>query len=994
MKKVIATVLSICLVLTMTIQAFALTDTYIFRDDVINTYVGQTEANDMIKNLNFTDTSVNNYGESIARMGAFDIVKGYSNKYNPGGFVSNQEAIAFLIRSLGLEKKAQQNAVALQATNPNSPLLNLWSFGYLQEASNLGIITPQQYQEAINPDQASLGSTAFKRANNAKREDVAQWIFNMENVYSPNQFPITADMQKIYTYSDFENISADRVEAVEAVTANGIMNQNTKTFNPKGTVNRAEMANILSNLDLIYLTQNNLTKKTGTVGGIKIDNEVNTGNQNATLTQFYIRNYEGQIDVIQKLAYSSNISPQIQTKDVPVYKNGKLYGLSALAEGDQIEYIVETIPMKNANELTCYYINVVNPKLTTSTVFGKLESVDPDNSRITIRDYTTNETKTYYTAQNIFGKDDNNNPYLIMNQNKYQVSKLPYGSGVNLNLSNNIVASINYVGEPTIITEERGIVVENNPNFGYMVVYTNSGAKKTYNYDTGSLITVKKLEDYQTEDSVGYIDQVFKSGNYNPVNSTIDKIEAGDIVSIRPKKDDKTYIESIFASTNYTTKYGQILSFTDSGEIITMLVSFDNGTQSQYQMPSHTVITKEGKMSNTAEMKVGDYAKLLVNTAIISPGHVIETVKEVALEGNATHITKIVKGQVAGVDNIQGTMQVQNAQVLQKTGWLNYKQIDTYALKDKNIEIFYKGNRIDLDYANKYLKRGNNEAYIALENSYSGEKVKRISIYDGRDTFIPADTIVSANNGTFMLANNYQNITTDNGTIVVKNGRLVSPQNISAHDYGQVSLNGGNHAGVVNIINKADTSGIMVSRGRIQSVDDGKTFTVQSMVTLTDGSWVITPIERTFNIDNHTLFLDSSGAQRSIDTFLDYTADSVYGQVFNIVSNGTTASYVIEAPYSKQTARGTVYKVEGDNIFLKDAQYLNQNNNTWKVVSRENNTIQLTTVPNTIIIKDNQKVPASKVQIGDQVQFYTDKLDYNNMTAGMAITGYIAEVKK
>lgn len=993
MKKVTATVLSICLVLTMTMQAFALTDTYIFRDEVKNTYVGQTEANDMIKNLNFTDTSVNNYGESIARMGAFDIVKGYSNKYNPGGFVSNQEAIAFIIRSLGFEKEAQQNASNLKAKNPDSPLLELWSYGYLQEASNRGIITQQQYKEATNPDQASLDAKAFKRANNAKREDVAQWIFNAEKTISTDEFPIKTDKQKIYTYSDFQNISADRVEAVEAVTANGIMNQNTKTFNPKGTVNRAEMANILSNLDSIYLKQNKLVKKTGTVGGIKNDIDRTTGNYNAT-NQYYIRNNLGQIDVIEKQFNSNNISPQTQAKDVPVYKNGKVYGLSVLSEGDQIEYIVESESKKNPDQLTCYYINVVNPKLTTSTVFGKLESVDPEKTTVTIRDYNTNQTKTYYTAQNIFGTDANKNPYLIMNQNKYQVSKLPYGSGVNLNLSNDIVASINYVGEPTIVTEERGIVVENNPNFGYMVVYTNNGAKKTYNYDTGSLITVKKLEDYQTEDSVGYIDQVFKSGNYNPVNSTIDKIEAGDIVSIRPKKDDKTYIESIFASTNYSTKYGQILSFSDSGEIITMLVSFDNGTQSQYQMPSHTVITKEGKMSNTAEMKVGDYAKLLVNTAIISPGHVIETVKEVALEGNATHITKIVKGQVAGVDNVQGTIQVQNAQSLQKTGWLNYKQIDTYALKDKNIEIFYKGNRIDLDYANKYLKRGNNEAYIALENSYSGEKVKRISIYDGRDTFIPADTIVSANNGTFMLAKNYQNITTDNGTIVVKNGRLVSPQNISAHDYAQVSLNGGNHAGVVNITNKADTSGIMVSRGRVQSVDDGKTFTVKSMVTLTDGSWAITPIERTFNIDNHTLFLDSSGAQKSINTFLDYTADSVYDKVYNIVSDGTTASYVIEAPYSKQTARGTVYKVDGDNVYLKDAQYLNQNNNTWKVVSRENNTIQLTTVPNTIIIKDNQKVPASKIQIGDQVQFYTDKLDYNNMTAGMAITGYIAEVKK
>lgn len=994
MKKLLQSVLTIGLSVLMCVQTFALTDTYIFTDPVTNTYVGQTEATDMIKNLNFTDTASSPYSESIARMGAFDIVKGYNNTFKPNSNVSNQEAIAFIIRALGRERQAQQNAITLAATNQDSSITTLWSLGYLQEAFNLNMITLAEYQTALSPDQSVLTEESFRREAVAKREDIAMWIYKAENTISPNEFPIKADLQKVYTYSDWKSITPDKMQFVETVTANGIMNENTKTFNPKGPVSRGEMTEILSNLDSIYFTQNNLAKKTGTVGGVKNSVAKSTGQQ-VSFDLYYVRDQLGKIDVIQKEYNNGTISPQYQNKDVPVYKNGKVYGLDVLKEGDQIEYIVETASNKNPNELTCYYIEVVSPKLTTSTVFGKLESVNPTDTTVTLRDYKTNQLKTYFTAQGIFGTDDNNNPYMIMNQNKYQVSKLPYGSGVNVTLKNDIISEILYHGEPTIITEERGVVIENNPEFGYMVIYDKNNKKKTYNYDEDSLITVKKLEHYQSEDSVGYIDQVFKNGNYNPVNSTIDKIEPGDIVFIRPSKEDNTFIESISASPVYNTKYGKILSFVDNGDTTNMLVSFDNGLQSMYTFSSDIIIMKEGQVVNNSEVQVGDYAKFLVNTAVIAPGYVIETVKEIALEGNASYITQIVKGQVAGVDNVQKTIQVQNAMNLEKSGWKNYKQVNTYNLKDKNIEIFYKGKRTDLDFVTRYLKRGNNEVYIAMENNYSGEKVKRITIYDGRDTFMPADTVVSSSpSGDFVMANNFQTIDTDDGTIVVRNGRLVTPNNISPYDYATVSLNGQNHAAVVSIDKKADTSGIMLSRGRVQSVNDGQSFTVSSMVTLTNTDWVITPIARTFNIDNSTVFMDDTGAVQSIDNFLDYTADSVYGDVFNIVSDGTTAKYVIQAPYTKEKVRGTVYKVDGDNVYIKDAMYLDLTNNTWNVISRKDNTAIAATKPNTIILKDNAVSKVSKIGVGDSITFYSTKMDYKKVSSGMSIDAYIVEVTK
>ncbi len=992
MKKVVSFLLTISMVLSMNINAFALTDTFIFSDAVQNTYVGQTEATDMISNLQFTDTNGSNYQESISRMGAFDIVKGYGRTFNPTRNVTNEEALAFLIRSVGLEKTAQQNASNLLANTNDKSLANLWALGYLNEAQRLGLITNAQYQNALAEDQTALGEGAFLRGATATREDIAMWIVLLENSLSEDAFPIKRDLQKIYTYTDYANIAADRVIYVETVTANGIMNTNTTTFNPKGGVSRGELTSILKNLDSIYFTQNGLEKKTGTVGGLKTNITRTTG-QYTGADQYYIRNNLGKIDVIER-QYNNNISPQVQNKDVVVYKNGVVGGLSLLKEGDQIEYIVETIPNKNPNELTCYYIQVTNSGIQRETVFGKLESVNKAGQQITIRDYKTDQTKTFYTASSMFGlKSNTNKPYMLMDQKIYEIDKLPYGSGVNLNLVNGVVADVQYVGEPTIINEVRGIVVENNPSFGYMVIYNNNGTKTTYNYDKGSLQTVKKREYYQPEDTIGYIDQVFKSGNYNPVNSTIDRIEAGDIVYIRPSANDKTYIESISASPNYTTKAGTIKSYIDNGTTVNMLVQFDNGTQSMYTFPSEIIITKEGKLINSSDIVVGDYAKVLVNTAIITPGYVIETVKEIAVEGDYTNISSVVKGQLSNVDNIQKTLQVQNAQTLDKSGWNNGKQIATYSLKGAP-EVFYNGKQIDLAYASTYLKRGNNVVYMAMESSYSGDNVKKVSIYDGRDTLLSADTIVNANNGSLVLANNFQNITTDNGSIVIKNGKLVSPSNLSVYDYAQVSLNGGSKAAIVNVTDKSTTNLLQISRGRVQSVDEGQSFTVQSLAQLADGKWTVSAVARTYNIDFNTIYLTEDGEVLSMEQFIDYTEDSVYGDVYNIISfDGVYADYIISAPYTKQPVKGTVYKVDGDVVYLKDAMYLNTTTNTWSIISRKDNTCVLTTYPNTIITKNDNVVGVSKIEVGDQIDFYTTTLDYANMASGMDIDGYIVEVK-
>ncbi len=985
MKKIKLLMLVTIMALTSIIPVYGLTDTYIFTDPVRNTYIGRTEARDMIKNINFNDTKGNQYAENIARVGALDIIKGYNNNFEPNRVVSNEEIISVLMRMLGLEANAQANAVDIAARQPaGTPLTSLWSLGYLQEAVNVGLLTQGEYNQALALDQSVLEEPAFIRQDPAKRENIAYWIALTLNFQDPEAFPLDETIQRIYTYSDFGNISPNRVSAVETITEHGIMGANENTFNPKGSITRGEMAHIISNIDSIYYEINEMTKMKGTVGGIKDAINTTTGQYDGW-KNIFVRNEDGFIDVLQYQHNSGN-SPQVKERDIPVFKDGNVAGLLSLEEGDEIEYIVKG----NIS----YYVSVTTPMLVETMDFGKLYEVNLANGIVRIKDVAKEEIRSYTMANGMYGKD-NVGEYITIDGKKIHLNKLPYGSGINLHMKNNIVSSIEYVGEDILITELRGIVIENNPDFGYMRVFNNQGNKVTFNYNTGDLLVVEKQQYYDNDDEIGYIDQVFPNFDYDPRDTTIDQIEVGDIVFIRPSEEDPSYIESISASPNYTMKYGKIKNFVINDDMINMSIEFDNGVTSMYSMAYSVFITKDGIFTLPTDVQVGDYAKVLVNSAIIDAGYVVESVKELILEGNDRFVTQIVKGQISGINLLQGQLQIQKASEMSNTGWTNYSQVKTFNLKDRNIEIYFQGNRISLDYAERFLKRGDNEAYIAIENNYSGEVVKVVSIYSGRDSFIKNDTVIDVDgSGNFTLSNGFKNYATDQGTIVVRNGRLVSPQNILPYDYAKLAINGGNNAAVVDITQREGNNEILVARGRILSVNEGEYFTVQSMAMLDEDKWVMTPVQRVFEIDNDTIFINGSGNVYDINEFLDYTPDSVYNNVYNIIADGTVAKFVVTSPYSKEMVKGMVYKNEDNTLSLKDMLYLDTKTNTWKVISNANNTATITIPQNGIVLKNNNVVPSNNIVIGNEVQVYTDALDYSNMTPGMSIDGYIIDVQK
>ena len=1054
-NKFISLVLSCALLPFGGVNAFALTDTKVFTDPVENIYVGRTEGWDIIDNLNFADVSAGHWAkEAVTRAGAYDMVKGYSGNFSPNDTVSNQEAIAFVLRVMGLENAAQTRAAELAATTPQyNSVLPTWSNGYLSLAQENGLITETEYLDTLVEDQNTLDpQTAFFKAAPASRERVADWLVKGISVNNANVLNVTGtSQQSMYKFSDWSAVDVKYAQSLELLCANGILSGSDGKINPKGRLTRAEMAQILSKLDSVYFQSANLERKTGTVGGIQ-DAQLSQTGVASLWRNVYVRNMDGKIDVLQFQMRSSN-SPQDKIADTVVYNNGNISSLTSLLEGDQIEYVVQkndtggnTDPITNS-DLTSNPVpeegtaangttggntgqnansasqgqrpKVIFVKktggLTRKEVSGKLMEIDYDNGQIHIID-NLGKRFSYPIVNGLYGADENGENYIVMGEKRYLNSSLPYGSTVKLALVNDTVDDVQYVGDMNLRNEIRGIVVENNTAYGYLTVIDNNKNEVTKNYYPDQT-EVEKQEYYDLDDETGYLDQMFQTGAYDPRDTSISSIEPGDIVFIRTMPDDPETIESISASPNYIMKYGKVNSYVNDGTGVNQLMlQYENGQTAWFDVADDVFASRAGKPIEQSEIQAGDWVKVLVNQAILSPGYVMESVKEITVEGTGHEINTIIKGQLGAINNIQNKISIQDAYTLTKKGWTDHMNVKDISIANNDIQFYYEGKQISLDYAMRYLKHSDNDVYVALENNYSGEKVAMVSFRSSRDDILDPDTIVNSDGaGSFNISSKEGTISTDGGTIVRRHGRLVSGQNIMIPDYARVVLNGNNKAAVVDIYDQPDVSGVLIGRGRILSVDEGKSFSLKSTGILTGTKWVYSPVERTFMIDAGTMYIDENGIS-NMDNFIEYTTSSAISRVYNIVSDGTKATHVVNSPYAKDSVRGEVVSVgtvtdeggddngdNGDNggdneetttqsIVIKNSTYLKNKGYKWDDVSYADSSVNITVPANSIIVKNNKVVGVSEIEKGDKLRVLTDNLPAR-IDGGMTVTGYIILVE-
>lgn len=877
-KKLISKAVALLLGVTLIAQAGTVSAANV---TIANSFDAAQTGQAIINNLKYTDIGSldNNSKNAIFQNGALGIyISPGSKKFNPKGYITKEMALYLIYlaanraQDINAQGQALNDARTVKKTNPQDVLFD----GALQLAANDGLISAQDFTDAMQANQRALGSVSFKRSAPVQRQEFATWI--AKALMIP---PVAQQQALLNNFSDWKSCKPEDVPYLEAVLEQKIMNGNgSGKFLPAGGVTRQQAAAILKNAEGTVLPLRNLEQRNATIEDIQTGKD-NSNGSSTSYTTFTVRNSDGLLDEITVVTNSrkpvSNTneltgaaSAAYQT-ELPVFKNGQLTNSKSLKKGDQIQYIAGT-----ADKIVRYV-----------RVLGKNEVIPKEV-----------ETGLY-----------------------------------------------------------AGIVEENNPQLGYITLYSEDGTGKTP-------VALSKLKTYNYADPNDV--QVYK----NHAEAELDDIEPGDTVFIRVDSDNA--VTSVSGVENYTVRYGRIIN----KKLSSIIVDTDRGQQS-YATDGANVI-KDGKLVKLSQLKDGDNVKLLINEA---PN--LTMLKEITIEGGDKPVSNIYKGTFGYYNDMSDTIFLNDPWTFRNGEWVKETNGSKVIELGNDFTAYFDGQKKTLKDLS-LLK--DNTVYIASEKDYgNGELGVVASFVDQTDKEVPYDDkVYTTGANKFVLEKNLVNVSFNPGTIVVKDGRLVQGSSVSSDDYAYVMANRDNTgsdstivAGVVSIEQRPGTEAVQLYRGRISSIDDYKTVTLESYSKLNGTNWDYANTPMTFNLSSNTRITDTDGIIGQGDFTSANTATTFKGRTIYILGDGTNAVEISTAPFGNFSITGVVNSTAGgtfgedgtvvqepSSVQLRSCRYYDTAAHLWVNMGDSNFNL----LENSLILKNNKIIKPSDLKKGDSIR--------------------------
>ena len=95
-----------------------------------------------------------------------------------------------------------------------------------------------------------------------------------------------------------------------------------------------------------------------------------------------------------------------------------------------------------------------------------------------------------------------------------------------------------------------------------------------------------------------------------------------------------------------------------------------------------------------------------------------------------------------------------------------------------------------------------------------------------------------------------------------------------------------------------------------------------------------------------------------------------------------------------RVAIGTIYKLDGTTLCLKDVVSYNLDANSWEEISEDDRTLNATADASCVIIKNNEIVDDSVFRVGDKIRVMGMEDGYTVKKSNGTYTGYIIFVER
>ena len=741
---------------------------------------GMDTSNSLLNTISFLDTRGHWAEPAIQSSAALSIMRGTGNgRFNPDQLLTNAQALAILVNSIGLEAEAQK--LGEEQSNPRVRdliVLNAaedWAKGYIQAAIQNNIVTQEEVDRIINIPQDRAGAIETQVQNmmagyenmtldNAElakvqeqvneliqsgatwnrpttREQVAVWVaraLELEPVYGAN-------IVKVYELSDWREIQTAYIPYVEAILQKNFMNGvGNGRFAPRGQFTRGQMAQVVSNIMDDILTNRGFTIKDGKI--INIEPVESSGSTNSIITVY---NNDGT---------QNHIVVEPPVKDVIVQKDGRLGLTNLLMNGDQIKYYID-----ETNNAVLIKVG----KQQERKIEGFIDYISYGDKQIILTDFS-NGKHTLEAVPNI---------QVNINGKSATFDDLLFGQEIEVILQGNRLVRVD-----------------------------------------------------------GYLDEdPSKHGYITPGSKT----KVGDVLFIN----------------------------SDSVEI-----KSSTGRE-KYKITDQTQILRSTGRAQLFEVKVGDRVILSFDD-VYSPD--VATIRS---EDDERHIETVYRGVLDSVNPRRNEVILNDVSYYNNGTWTKH-QSQKVTLKAEDNAIF-DGNR---NVSIRDIERATGtEVYVAVENSYGVPRAAKLLLKQG-STVIHESKISSIQFGTNQMIVDNNSINFHDGTIVVKNNRLVDMLNLDSDQTVYVvsdQLRSSRNSAFIEIEydglldNRPGDTQLKIYRGVIEDIYDysviiGRLSYSRRYYQLENNQWVKVSNRQKLTLTQDTYIFDSQIKQEiPTDAFLD-----------------------------------------------------------------------------------------------------------------------------
>jgi hypothetical protein len=418
------------------------------------------------------------------------------------------------------------------------------------------------------------------------------------------------------------------------------------------------------------------------------------------------------------------------------------------------------------------------------------------------------------------------------------------------------------------------------------------------------------------------------------------------------------------------------------------------GKEETYFISPATLVVKKGQNVLPSELYEGDRVKLYFDEADST------LISRIHIEGNSVLVKDLYRGKLSFVDDLEDKILVEETEVFRNGKWQEDRS-DMQVTYDNNFPLYMGGQKIP--YKNmKYLK--GKTIYLAVKDFFGTDKVEKM-VVKNQNEMIYSNKIENINYyGDEFELDNRKNISFHDGTIIIKNGRLVDKESIQPFSDALVIADGrgGNLvADVINIynedLNNSNIGQNNIYAGRLSRITEDKVY-LKDFFLLDRNDWVSFGTEKEKDekelyYDNDTDIFDLENKKKvsAKEFFAKHYAvdeDSSYVRDNNlkdwnayIYTDGDRIASILlqknmDSLLKQRVTNGIVERVQDDSligwtIYLRDAKDWSSRNEKWMA---KNSTIRIN-LSKAMIIKNGKMIKPEELQRGDRLYIVRD--DFN-----------------